>query len=176
MGEAGIDPRGKGDTHDFGREAEREDELLTPPGDRDDDDIGWFADGHVGNDGDFHGGAHRSCSLLALASSKCSPSCQRAMVHTRSESRLRYGITKESTRPAATASRSARRTVVRATSSDAATRFWPGTTNSVGMAKVSVNRSISASRAETIWAVTRVTPAASLVRFSGRVATSAINT
>ena len=60
------------------------------------------------------------------------PSCQRAMVHSRSERRLRYGTTDEPGAATARALRSARRTTVRATSRAAAVGLWPGRTNSVG--------------------------------------------
>ena len=51
-----------------------------------------------------------------------SPSCQRAMVQSRSERRFRYGTTCDGGGAAIKACRSARRTTVRATSSHPATR------------------------------------------------------
>src|SRR5262249_50728684 len=83
------------------------------------------------------------------------PSCQRAIVHSRSERRLRYGTTYESSVAATSAWRSARRTTVRATSSKAAMRFSPGTTNSVGGSNRADSASIDASSAATISFVTR---------------------
>ena len=75
-------------------------------------------------------------ALLAARTGRKLPSCQRASVYTRSARRFRYGMTWLSTSQpscaATTVSRSARRTTVRATSSAAATRFSPGSTNSCG--------------------------------------------
>ena len=72
--------------------------------------------------------------------------------------------------------RSARRTIVRAKSSAAATLFSPGTVKSLGMSKRARRSSIPASSAATMSGVTRVDPAVNLWRFSGAVATSAMST
>jgi hypothetical protein len=108
--------------------------------------------------------------------SRCSPSCHRAMAHKRSESRFRYIGTRESTGGSLTAMRSERRTMVRAKSRAAATRFSPGMVKSVGMSKRLSRSSIPSSNASTMSGVTKLDPALSLLRFSGAVATSAIKT
>ena len=109
-------------------------------------------------------------------SSRRSASWYLAIVHNRSESRLRYGPTSEGSGAAARANRSARRTTVRARSSHAAVTLPPGTTNSAGGWKRSSSSSIRASRRSTISWLTAVTPGSSRALFSGAVASSAIST
>ena len=86
--------------------------------------------------------------VLVARAGRNSPSCQRARVQHRSASRFRYGTTwlpgsSQPTVVAVTDSRSARRTIVRARSSAAATRFSPGSANSVGGSKRAVMSSMT---------------------------------
>lgn len=111
-----------------------------------------------------------------LRTARLVPSCQRAIVHSKSDSRLRYGTTCDGGGAAARDCTSARRTTVRATSSHAATRFPPGTTNSVGGSNRAERASITVSSRVTIDGSTHVLPGSSLERFSGNVASSVINT
>src|SRR5581483_8731735 len=123
---------------------------------------------------------HLSCELERDQRSSLAfndvPSCHRAIVHSRSDSRLRYGTTDEPSVATRTPSRSARRTTARATSRWAETSHSPGTTNSVGGAKRAERSSMRASSATTISSVTSDCPAVSFVRLAGSVANSDMST
>src|SRR6202040_542949 len=90
--------------------------------DRNREQRGGLRDVGAGGEGDHGKGAFgyppegRWPARRLGSDSPCS--CQRAMVHSRSESRLRYGTTCEPAAAAARARRSARRTSVLASSSD----------------------------------------------------------
>ena len=80
-------------------------------------------------DGHVHSGFFGQVDLAGSAS----PSCQRAMVHSKSERRLRYGTTREGGGAAESAARSARRTTVRPRSRYAATLVLTGKHELLGL-------------------------------------------